>query len=63
MEGEKAVKAMAHYLARLVYRLLTRGQEYVDRGAAYYEGKRATRDMNYLKRKATELGFKLVPAA
>jgi transposase len=63
MEGEKAVKAMAHYLAKLVYRLLTKGQEYVDRGAAYYEGKRATRDMNYLKRKAAELGMKLVPSA
>lgn len=61
MEGEKAVKAMAHYLACLVYRMLTKGQEYVDRGAAYYEGKRAARDLNYLKRKATELGFQLVP--
>jgi transposase len=63
MEGEKAVKAMAHYLACLVYRMLTKGEEYVDRGAAYYEGKRATRDMNYLKRKAAELGMKLVPSA
>jgi transposase len=54
---------MAHYLAKLVYRLLTKGQEYVDPGAAYYERKRATRDVNYLKRKATELGFKLVPSA
>jgi transposase len=63
MEGEKAVKAMAHYLACLVYRMLTKGQEYVDRGAAYYERKRATRDVNYLKRKAKELGFQLVPSA
>jgi transposase len=63
MEGEKAVKAMAHYLACLVYRMLTKGQEYVDRGAAYYERKRATRDVNYLKRKARELGFQLLPSA
>jgi hypothetical protein len=63
MEGEKAIKAMAHYLARLVYRLVTKGQEYVDRGAAYYERKRADRDMTYLKRKAAELGLKLVPTA
>jgi hypothetical protein len=54
---------MAHYLARLVYRLVTKGQEYVDRGAAYYERKRADRDMTYLKRKAAELGLKLVPTA
>jgi transposase len=63
MEGKKAVKAMARYLACLVYRLLTKGQEYVDRGAAYYEGKRAARDMTYIRRKAAELGMKLVPAA
>jgi hypothetical protein len=35
--GEKAVKAVAHYLACLVQRMLTQRQEYVDRGAAYYE--------------------------
>jgi transposase len=63
MEGKKAVKAMARYLACLVYRLLTRGQDYVDRGAAYYESKRAERDMIRLKRRATELGLKLVPTA
>jgi transposase len=63
MEGEKAIKAMAHYLARLVYRLVTKGEEYVDRGAAYYERKRADRDLTYLKRKAAELGLKLVSAA
>jgi transposase len=63
MEGKKAIKAMARYLACLVYRLLTRGQDYVDRGAAYYEGKRAERDMTRLKRRAAELGMKLVPTA
>jgi hypothetical protein len=63
MEGTKAIKAMARYLACLVYRLVTRGHEYVDRGAAYYEHKRADRDMTYLKRKAAQLGMKLVPAA
>jgi transposase len=61
--GKKAVKAMARYLACLVYRLLTKGQEYVDRGSAYYERKRAERDMTHLKRKAAELGMKLVPTA
>jgi transposase len=61
--GKKAVKAMARYLACLVYRLLTKGQDYVDRGAAYYERKRAERDMTYLKRKAAGLGMQLVPTA
>jgi transposase len=63
MEGEKAIKAMAHCLARLVYRLVTKGQQYVDRGAAYYEGQRAQRDLTHLQRKAAELGLKLVPTA
>ena len=61
-EGQKAVKAMARYLACLVYRLLTKGQEYVDRGAAYFEKKRSEWEVATLQRKANELGLKLVPA-
>jgi hypothetical protein len=34
----KAITAMAHKLARLVYRMLKYGQEYVDKGMQYYEG-------------------------
>lgn len=63
MEGKKAVKAMAHYLACLVYRLLTKGQEYLDRGAAYFEDKRTEREIVGLTRKAAQLGMKLVPAS
>lgn len=63
MDGQEAVKPMAHYLARLVHRLLTKGQEYVDRGAAYVGARRTERDMATLHRKATELGLKLVPFA
>ncbi len=33
----KAITAMAHRLARLVYRMLKYGQRYVDKGAEYYE--------------------------
>jgi transposase len=61
MEGPAAVKAMAHYLARLVYRLMTKGQQYVDRGAAYFERQRSERDMVGLQRRAAEHGMKLVP--
>ena len=63
MEGKKAVKAMARHLACLVYRMLTKGQEYVDRGAMYFEKKRSEREIVGLKRKAAELGMKLVPAS
>jgi transposase len=60
-EGKKAVKAMARHLACLVYRLLTKGQDYVDRGAAYFEKKRTEREIVGLQRKAAEHGMRLVP--
>lgn len=58
-----AVKAMAHYLALLVYRMLTKGQAWVDRGAAKFEQKRAERELSSLKSKALAQGFKLIPIA
>ena len=61
MEGPQAVKAMAHVLARLIYRLLTKGQEYVDRGAAYFEKKNHQRALLALQRKAIDFGMQLVP--
>ena len=61
--GQKAVKAMARYLACLVYRLLTKGQAYVDRGAAHFERKRTERELVALKRKAAELGMQLIAAS
>lgn len=61
MEGPKAVKAMARYLACLVYRLLTKGQNYVDRGAQHFESKRREREALTLQRRAANLGLRLVP--
>jgi transposase len=63
LDGPVAVKAMARYLACLVYRLVTKGQAYVDRGAAHYEAKRQERERRALERRAANLGLKLVPAA
>lgn len=60
LDGVKAVKAMARYLACLVYRLLRYGQEWVDRGSAYYESKRQEREVKGLQRKAAALGLRLV---
>jgi transposase len=58
----KAIKAMARYLACLVYRMLTKGQDWVDRGAAYYEQRRQQRQLIHLQHKAKALGLQLVPA-
>ena len=60
--GLKAVKAMARYLACLVYRMLTKGEAWVDRGAAHFEQKRQERELHYLQRRAATMGMQLVAA-
>ena len=60
--GLKAVKATARYLACLVYRLLTKGQAWVDRGSTEYERKRKQRELVALQRRAAEMGMRLVAA-
>lgn len=59
--GVKAVKAMARYLACLIYRMLTKGQAWVDRGAAFYEQRRRERELSHLQRRASAMGLQLVP--
>jgi transposase len=56
----KAIKAMARYLACLIYRMFTRGQAWVDQGAQEFENRRAQRELSTLQRKAAAHGFKLV---
>src|SRR6266478_3684484 len=60
-----AIKAMAAKLARLVYRMLRYGMQFVDRGAKFYEAQHRKLQINYLKRKAANFGFQIieVPAA
>jgi len=60
LDGPVAVKAMARYLACLIYRMVTRGRAYVDRGAAHYESKRKEKERIALQKKAATLGLKLV---
>jgi transposase len=60
--GPKAVKAMARYLACLIYRMLTRGEAWVDRGALYFEQKRQDRELHHLQRRAAAIGMQLVAA-
>jgi transposase len=58
-----AVKAMARHLGILVYRLLTYGQAWVDRGAEMFEHKRQEKELARLKRTAAARGLQLVPIA
>jgi len=57
----KAITAMAHRLARLVYRMLKYGQQYVDKGAEYYEQKSRRQHIDFLTKRAAQLGFRLTP--
>ena len=58
----KAITAMAHRLARLVYRMLKYGQQYVDKGAEYYERRNRQQQIEFLRKKAARLGLQLSPA-
>jgi transposase len=58
----KAITAMAHQLARLVYRMLKFGKEYVDRGTEHYEAKYRLNQVKWLTKQAAALNLKLIPA-
>jgi transposase len=59
----KAIKAMARYLACIIYRLFTKGQAWVDRGAEQFEQNRQVRDLAKLQVQASSRGFRLVSDA
>jgi len=63
MDKAKAVTAAAHKLARLIYTMLSKGQEYTDQGQAYFEERYRQRVLHNLNRRAQQLGMTLVPAA
>jgi transposase len=55
----KAITAMAHKLARLVYRLLKWGHAYVDKGLQYYEERHREQQIQLLRKRAAKLGLQL----
>jgi transposase len=62
MDKAKAVTAAAHKLARLIYTMLTKGEEYTDQGQDYYEERYHQRVVWHLSKRAEKLGMKLVAA-
>jgi transposase len=54
-----AIKAMAAKLARLIYRMLRYGMEFVDQGAEAYEARHRQREVSFLIHKAAKLGFQV----
>lgn len=62
MDKARANTAVAHKLARMVYFMLTRGEDYVDRGREHYEEQQRHRTGAALNRRAKAFGFELTPA-
>jgi hypothetical protein len=50
-------------LARLVYRMLRYGMQFVDRVPKFYEAQHRKQQITYLKWKAAKLGFKIIEAS
>jgi transposase len=63
MDKPKAIAAAAHELARLVYTMLTKGEEYTDLGQDYFEARYRERVLRQLTQRATKMGIKLVAPA
>jgi transposase len=58
----KAITAMAHMLARFVYRRLRYGEQYVDKGMKYYEEKYREHETRSIQKKArTSASWLLLP--
>ena len=56
----QAIKAIANRLARIVYRLLKFGQQYVDKGCEAYDQTYREQQVQMLTKRAAELGMHLV---
>ena len=60
MDKPKAITAAAHKLARLIYTMLTKGEEYTDQGQDYYEERYRESVLRNLAKRAEKMGMKLV---
>ena len=60
MDKPKAVTAAAHKLARLIYTMLTKGEDYTDQGQHHFEERYRERVVHQISLFAEKLGLKLV---
>ncbi len=63
MDKPKAVTAAAHKLARLIYTMLTKGEQYTDQGQDYFEERYRERVLRALSQRAAKMGMQMVPIA
>lgn len=59
----KAITAMAHKLARLIYRMMKFGTEYVEKGMTAYESKYQQQRIKWLIKQAASLNMQLIPSS
>ena len=59
----KAITAMARKLACLFYRLLKYGQQYVDKGAEFYESRYREQQIRFVIKRAHQLGLQVLQSA
>ncbi len=57
---QKTITAMAHHLAKLIYRLLKNGEQYLRQTIEQYEEKQRVQQLRYLASKARRLGIELL---
>lgn len=62
LDKSQATVATAHMIARVVYRMLKYKVEYETINIEEYEAKYKEQQVKYMKKKASKLGFQLVPA-
>ena len=62
MDKPKAITAAAHKLARLIYAMLTKGEDYMDQGQDYYEKRYRDSMVKNLTQRAAKLGLVVIPA-
>jgi hypothetical protein len=61
LDKAKAITATAHKLARLIYTMLTKGTEYVDKGQDYFDERYRQRVLHHLIVRARKLVLNLTP--
>jgi len=62
LSGPAAITAVAHKLARYIYRMIRYGQEYVDKGQEWYEQQYEAIQRARVQKEAARLGYCLVDA-
>ncbi|WP_338911140.1 transposase [Mycetohabitans rhizoxinica] len=62
MDKPKAITVAAHKLARIIYTMLTRGEQYTDQGRDYYEESYHERVLRQHSPRAGKMGMNLIAA-